>query len=87
MGGGCRSGAPGRDSRGCVPVRGDPTVSGRVGGSGPQSVPGEATVLLISKFIFHSEYFENLLFSLLYWFKIICRLGQKNICHKPIHHW
>lgn len=44
MGGGCRSGAPGRDSRGCVPVRGDPTVPGRVGGSGPQSVPGEATV-------------------------------------------
>lgn len=46
MGGGGGSGSPGRDSRGCVPVRGDPTVPGRVGGSGPPGVPGEATVLL-----------------------------------------
>lgn len=46
MGGGGGSGSPGRDSRGCVPVRGDPTVPGRVGGSGPPGVPGEATVVL-----------------------------------------
>lgn len=47
MGGGGGSGAQGRDSGGCVPISGDPTVPGRVGESGPKGVPGDATFLLI----------------------------------------